>query len=93
MSELAERVLMSPSGLTRVVDGLVRDGLVRRERFEGDARVMLARLTEQGRQALRRAAATHLRGIQQHFTSYLSKAQLRDVADALEAVAGPHRPH
>jgi DNA-binding MarR family transcriptional regulator len=93
MTELAERVLMSPSGLTRVVDRLVADGLVQRDRFEGDARVMLARLTDQGRRLLRRAAATHLRGIREHFTAQLTEAQLRQVAEALEAVSGPHRPH
>jgi DNA-binding MarR family transcriptional regulator len=93
MTELADRVLMSPSGLTRMVDRLVDEGLVRRDRFEGDARVMLARLTEQGRRALRRAARTHLRGIREHFTGRLSRAQLRNVSSALETIAGPHEPH
>jgi DNA-binding MarR family transcriptional regulator len=93
MTELADRVMMSPSGLTRVVDRLVDDGLVRRERSDQDARVMLARLTDQGRRVLRRAARTHLRGIREHFTGQLSQAQLRDVAAALETIAGPHRPH
>jgi DNA-binding MarR family transcriptional regulator len=93
MSELAERVMFSPSGLTRMVDRLVRDGLVQRDRFEGDARVMLARLTDRGRQVLRRAAKTHLRGIRQHFTGQLSPAQLQNVAAALETITGPHKPH
>ena len=93
MTELAERVMMSPSGLTRVVDRLVDDGLVQRERFEPDARVMLARLTDQGRQLLRRAARTHLRGIREHFTGQLSQAQLVAIAAALETITGPHEPH
>jgi DNA-binding MarR family transcriptional regulator len=93
MTDLAERVLMSPSGLTRMVDRLVAQGLVQRERFDGDARVMLARLTDRGRQVLRRAAATHVRGIREHFTGRLSDQQLRQVADALETIAGPHEPH
>jgi len=93
MSELAERVLLSPSGLTRLVDQLVDQGLVRRERSQPDARVVMARLTEQGRQVLRKAAATHLRGIRQHFTGRLSEAQLRNVASALETITGPHKPH
>jgi DNA-binding MarR family transcriptional regulator len=93
MTELADRVLMSPSGLTRMVDRLVDEGLVRRDRFEGDARVMLAQLTEEGRRALRRAARTHLQGIREHFTGRLSQAQLRNVASALETIAGPHEPH
>lgn len=93
MSDLAERVLLSPSGLTRVVDRLERDGLVGRDRFDADARVMLARLTDRGRQVLRGAAGTHLRGIREHFTGLLSDGQLRNVASALEVVAGPHEPH
>lgn len=93
MTELAERVMMSPSGLTRVVDRLVDAGMVGRHRFEGDARVMLARLTDRGRQALRKAAKTHLRGIREHFTGRLSQTQLRNVASALEMIAGHHKPH
>jgi DNA-binding MarR family transcriptional regulator len=93
MTDLAERVMVSPSGLTRTVDRLVSRGLVERDRFDGDARVMLARLTDLGRQLLRRAAKTHLRGIRQHFTGRLSETQLRNVASALEAITGPHEPH
>jgi DNA-binding MarR family transcriptional regulator len=93
MTELADRVLLSPSGLTRMVDRLETEGLVQRDRFEGDARVTLARLTDRGRHLLRRAARTHLRGIREHFTGRVSEAQLRNVASALEVITGPHRPH
>lgn len=93
MTELAERVMISPSGLTRTVDQLENEGLVQRERIEGDARVMLAQLTDKGRELLRRAAKTHLRGIRQHFTGRLSKTQLRNIASALEIITGPHQPH
>jgi DNA-binding MarR family transcriptional regulator len=93
MTDLAERVMMSPSGLTRVVDRLVEAGLVRRERASGDARVMLASLTDEGRRVVRRAARTHLRGIREHFTGQLTGAQLREVAAALETIAGPHQTH
>jgi len=93
MSELAERVMMSPSGLTRVVDRLVGEGLVQRDRFEGDARVMLARLTDRGREVLRRAASTHLRGVREHFTGQMSQAQLQNIASALETITGTHKPH
>jgi DNA-binding MarR family transcriptional regulator len=93
MTELAKRVMMSPSGLTRVVDRLVRAGLVSRERIGVDARVTLARLTEEGRALVRRAARTHLRGIREHFTGLLGPGQLRAVASALERVTGPHEPH
>jgi DNA-binding MarR family transcriptional regulator len=93
MTELATRVMLSPSGLTRVVDRLVADGLVERHRFDGDARVMLACLTDHGRQVLRRAARTHLRGIREHFTGRLTEEQLHTVATTLEAISGPHQPH
>jgi DNA-binding MarR family transcriptional regulator len=93
MTDLAERVMMSPSGLTRIVDRMVESGLVRRDRAETDARVMLAGLTDEGRRVLRRAARTHLRGIREHFTGRLTQRQLVDVASALETITGPHEPH
>lgn len=93
MTELAERVMVPPSSLTRKVDRLVADGLVERNRSDRDSRLMLVRLTASGRGLVRRAAATHLRGIREHFTGRLSQHQLRALADALEVITGPHRPH
>jgi len=93
MTELARRVMISPSGLTRVVDGLSDEGLVRRERNPDDARVVYAQLTDEGRARVRQAAQTHLRGIREHFTERLSETQLRQVASALQVITGPHQPH
>jgi DNA-binding MarR family transcriptional regulator len=93
MTDLAQRVMVSPSGLTRMVDRLVERGLIDRSRSTRDARVMLVQLTEDGRHLVRRAARTHLRGIREHFTDRLSDAQLRTLADILETIAGPHRSH
>jgi DNA-binding MarR family transcriptional regulator len=93
MTDLAEKVLLSPSGLTRLVDRLVAKGLVERRTDPEDGRVALACLTEEGRRHLRMAAKTHLRGIREHFTGRLSEPQLRDVASALETITGPHIPH
>lgn len=93
MSELAHRVMISPSGLTRAVDGLERRGLVSRARDDGDARVVHAQLTPTGLDTVRRAARTHLRGIREHFTGRLSQEQLRAVASSLEVITGPHVPH
>ena len=93
MTDLANRVLLSPSGLTRAVDRLVRRGLVERAALERDARVTLARLTDTGLNLVRRAARTHLDGIRRHFTGRLTPDQLGDVADALETISGPHQPH
>jgi DNA-binding MarR family transcriptional regulator len=93
MTELAERVLLSPSGLTRLVDRLTTKGLIRRRPDPEDGRVTLAHLTPRGLAELRTAARTHLRGIRMHFTRRLSEAQLRNVASALESIAGAHAPH
>ncbi len=63
MTELADRVLLSRSGLTRLVDRLVRDGLVERQACPQDARGTLAVLTDAGLTRLRDAWPTHLRGV------------------------------
>jgi DNA-binding MarR family transcriptional regulator len=93
MTELSKRIMISPSGLTRVVDGLEEKGLVKRSRSADDARVVSAALTDSGRDKVRHAAQTHLRGIRQHFTGLLSTSQLREVASALQVISGPHVPH
>jgi DNA-binding MarR family transcriptional regulator len=93
MSELAERVMIPPSTLTRRIDRLIEVGLVERDRADDDSRVMLARLTDKGRRLLVRAARTHLRGIREHYTGRLSDEQLASVADGLEVIAGPHHAH
>jgi DNA-binding MarR family transcriptional regulator len=93
MTDLAARVLLSPSGLTRLVDRLEARGFVERLTQPGDGRVALAALTDAGFAELRRASRTHLRGIRRHFTGKLTEPQLRNVAAALEMVAGPHEPH
>jgi DNA-binding MarR family transcriptional regulator len=93
MTELSRRVMVSPSGLTRMVDRLVAAGLVDRERFRGDARVMLAHLTDAGGRVARRAARTHVRGIREHFTAKLTEERQHTLADILDAITGPHRPH
>lgn len=66
MSELAERVLLSRSGLTRLVDRLEREALVRREACADDARGMFTVLTDAGVDRLRAASPTHLQGVVVH---------------------------
>ena len=83
MSELAERVLLSRSGISRLVDRLVSDGLVQRHTCESDGRGVYAVLTEQGHRRLRRAAVTHLRGVREHFTERLSQPELDELARLL----------
>ena len=86
MSDLASRVVLSPSGVTRAVDQLERKGLVERCVFEGDKRGYLARLTAEGRALLRKATDVHLRGVREHFLEHLSRAELERLATSLEAV-------
>jgi len=93
MTELAQRVMLSPSGLTRLADRLEARGLIERRPDPADGRVALASLTTAGLRTARRAAVTHLRGIRHHFTGRLSETQLRQVAVALEKITGPHLPH
>src|SRR5918992_5629718 len=67
MSDLASRVVLSPSGVTRAVDQLERKGLVERCVFEGDKRSYLATITAEGRAFLRTATRIHLQGVREHF--------------------------
>ena len=89
MQELSASVLLSKSGLSRLVDRMVEAGLVRRERCEDDRRGWFAVLTDQGRSALRRAAPIHLRGIHEHFTRHLEPEEIQAVTAALARVVAP----
>ena len=84
MTELSERVRLSRSGLTRLVDRLARAGLVKRGSCAGDRRGTFAILTPAGASRLRRARPVHLQGVREHFGKRLSAAQLAAVAEALE---------
>jgi DNA-binding MarR family transcriptional regulator len=83
MTELAERVLLSRSGLTRLVDRLVRDGLVERQACPSDARGTLAVLTDAGRARLTAAWPTHLRGVVDAVVARLSHDELATLRDLL----------
>jgi len=79
MSELAEAVLLSRSGLTRLVDRLQRDGLVQREPDPDDARGMYTVLTAKGRDILRDASHVHLAGVSALVLDQLSDAELHQL--------------
>lgn len=83
MSDLAGHAVLTPSGLTRLIDKLARDGLVRRDKCAADARVVYAVLTPVGRRRLVEAYPTHLRGVREHYLDRLSAPQQAAVADAL----------
>ena len=91
MQELSASVLLSKSGLSRLVDRMVEAGLVRRERCEDDRRGWYAVLTDRGRSALRRAAPVHLRGIHEHFTSHLEPEEVEAMRAALARVVAAAR--
>ena len=86
MTVLAEAMLTSKSGLTRVVDNLVAAGLVTRVRPEGDRRVVLVELTTAGRERLDAARAVHRDGIARHFGDHVPQDQLRVLVDAIAGV-------
>lgn len=87
MAELADRVLLSRSGVTRLVDRLAAEGYVRRERSTDDARVTFTVLTPEGRTALRAAAPVHLAGIARHWLMRYSDDELRLLGELLQRVA------
>jgi DNA-binding MarR family transcriptional regulator len=83
MTDLADRVLLSRSGLTRLVDRLAAEGLVDREPCPSDARGTFTVLTEAGLARLRAAAPTHLRGIEDYMTRRLSAEELDSLGGLL----------
>ncbi len=84
MCDVAESVLLSRSGLTRLVDRLERDGFVERVSCTDDARGAYAKLTDAGRAKLEEARGTHLAGVREHFLSHLTPQQLDVLGDAWE---------
>jgi DNA-binding MarR family transcriptional regulator len=87
MNELAERILYSKSGFTRVVDRLEEAGLVRRVRPDHDRRSILVSLTDKGRDTMERARAYHRDGIKRHFSQHLSEQEINALTSALEKVS------
>jgi DNA-binding MarR family transcriptional regulator len=75
MSELAGRLLLSRSGLTRRIDGLARAGLVARRPCDDDGRGALAALTPEGFARLERAAPVHVAGIRRYLIDPLTGSQ------------------
>lgn len=92
MTELAGAVLLSRSGLTRLVDRLVREGLVVRQPCEDDARGTYAVLTPAGLNRLRKAARVHLRGVAEHVTSRLREDELRLLSRLLHRLGAADLP-
>ena len=86
MAELADSVLLSRSGVTRLVDRLEREGLIERDACTSDGRGLFAVLTEKGDDLLAHARPTHLAGVRERFLSHFSEDELQMLARFWERV-------
>jgi DNA-binding MarR family transcriptional regulator len=89
MFDLAEAVVLSPSGLSRRVDRLERAGLVARERAAEDARSIEARLTPEGKGLVAKLRRTHRAEVKRCFNDRLSAAELDAIGEAFGRLAYP----
>jgi DNA-binding MarR family transcriptional regulator len=90
MSALAERTMLTRSGITRLVDGLVVDGLIERVACPVDARVSYAQLTDAGHAKLRQAGCSHVSSIRRLFLEHFSADELGCLAELLCRLPGAH---
>jgi DNA-binding MarR family transcriptional regulator len=88
MGDLAAQVLFTPSGISRLVERLERDGLVRRIAGGRDGRERLAELTDAGSKRLREAALTHVAGVRRLFLAHLTPEDLDRLGDVWDRTLG-----
>ena len=88
LSDLAARVLITKSGISRLVDRLVEDGLLERRQCADDRRVHHVSITASGRRALRRSIGTHLRDVAAAFSDHVGEAEAPLLRAILERLAG-----
>ena len=88
MSALAESTMLTRSGITRLIDGLVEAGLIERVGCRSDARVSYAQLTDAGYEKLRSASSTHLAGIRRLFLEHFSAEEINELASLLSRLPG-----
>jgi DNA-binding MarR family transcriptional regulator len=86
MRDLADAIVLSRSGLTRLVDRLVREGLLERRRCGEDARGAWAVLTPAGKRALTKAAPTHFDGVRRRFLSALDGKEQERLGDVWDKI-------
>lgn len=91
MSALAESTMLTRSGITRLVDGLVARGLIERVSCPNDARVSYARLTEPGHEKLRQAGCTHIASIRRLFLEHFTPEETELLATLLGRLPGATR--
>src|SRR6266496_3435833 len=92
MNALADRILYSKSGFTRVVDRMEEAGLVRRVRPQHDRRSILVVLTDKGRTTMEQARRHHRHAIEQHFSRHLADTDIKALTRAFEKVSTHARP-
>ena len=92
MQELAERVLLSKSGLTRLIDRMEREGYVERSPCTDDRRGTWATMTDAGFERIRRTAPTHLAGVREHFADVIDEDEAAALTAALERVVARLAP-
>jgi DNA-binding MarR family transcriptional regulator len=90
MSALAESTMLTRSGITRLVDGLVAGGLIERVACPKDARVSYAQLTGTGHEQLRSAGCSHVRSIRRLFLEHFTPEELEQLASLLSRLPGAH---
>ena len=91
MSALAESTMLTRSGITRLIDGLVSHGLIERISCPNDARVSYAQLTDAGHEKLRNAGCTHVASIRRLFFEQFSEDEIFQLAALLSRLPGAHR--
>ncbi len=88
MSALADRTMLTRSGITRLVDGLVAAGLIERVCCPDDGRVYYAQLTDAGLETLRTAGDQHIAGIRRLFLERFTPTELEKLASLLSRLPG-----
>jgi DNA-binding MarR family transcriptional regulator len=88
MSALAERTMLTRSGITRLIDGLVAAGLIERAACSSDARISYAQLTDPGYEKLRNAGCTHVASIRRLFLEHFTPEELDQLASLLSRLPG-----
>jgi DNA-binding MarR family transcriptional regulator len=91
MSGLASKTMLTRSGITRLVDGLVAGGFVERLACPEDARVSYARLTDVGYQKLREAGCSHVASIRRLFLEHFTPDEVGQLAELLGRLPGANR--
>ncbi len=86
--DLAEQLILTPSGITRLLGGLEEAGLVERAACASDRRVVYAVLTEAGRERLEAASESHLAAVRSYFEQRFSEDELAQLAKLLDRLPG-----